>query len=181
MVQRVADFLHTLGYPSSFDEPFQQGLMHGRKRTTHDVLFWVLTNLETLKKRSFLAQFCVNLDVPEDFLRDEQVYQLYQDYKELQSQFKTTHSYLEQQRVGRTNPNDLQREVQQLASESEQLTQKIATFRQRSANTVGFQQLLQVTSMLRKEQEEEARLTERLVGGSRNRSGRRENLGRRLW
>merc|ERR1719203_2161414 len=60
------------------------------------------------------------------------------------------------------NPEDLQREVQQLDSEREQLQQKIQHLRQRTERDEGFQQLLQVTSMLRKEQEEEARLAEKL-------------------
>merc|ERR1719203_2759713 len=60
------------------------------------------------------------------------------------------------------NPEDLQREVQQLDSEREQLQQKIQHLRQRTERDEGFQQMLQVTSMLRKEQEEEVRLVEKL-------------------
>ena len=32
-----------------------------------------LQNLDALRKRAYLARFCVNLEVPEEFLRDEQV------------------------------------------------------------------------------------------------------------
>ncbi|CAD7926838.1 unnamed protein product [Amoebophrya sp. A25] len=161
--QKFTEYLHLLGYQCSYDMEFQQALMMGEKKVVNAILWWLLTNLESLKKRSFLAHFCVNFEVPEEILRDEPVFELYQGYKELQSQFKTTHAHLEQLRLQKQHPGDLQKEVQQLAAESEQLTQKIASFRQRSANTPGFQNLLQITSLLRKEQEEEARLTERLV------------------
>merc|ERR1719326_1063592 len=118
---------------------FQQGLMTGDKRTVHPVLFWLLQNLEQLRKRAYLAKFCVNLEVPEEFLRDEQVYEMYQHYKELQSQFKTTHAHVEQQRQGRVNPVDVQREVAQLDAEREQLVQKIKQLKTRSAKEEGFQ------------------------------------------
>jgi intraflagellar transport protein 81 len=162
MYQRIAEFLHILGYRCSFDIEFQQGLMAGDKNTVYPILYWLLQNLEQLKSRAYLAKFCVNLEVPEEFLRDEQVYEMYQHYKELQSQFKTTHSHVEQERQGRVNPVDLQREVAQLDAEREQLVQKIQQLKTRSAKEEGFQALLKVTSMLRKEQEEEARLMEKL-------------------
>jgi len=162
MYQRIAESLHTLGYRCSFDIEFQQGMMSGDKATVHPILYWLLSNLEQLRKRAYLAKFCVNLEVPEEFLRDESVYELYQHYKELQSQFKTTHSHLEQERQGRMNPTDLQSEVAQLDAEREQLAQKIQQLKTKSAKEEGFQTLLQVTSMLRKEQEEEARLMEKL-------------------
>merc|ERR1719421_306061 len=162
MYQRIAEFLHVLGYRCSYDIDFQQGVMSGDKNTIHPMLYWLLQNLTQLQKRAYLANFCVNLEVPEEFLRDEQVYEMYQHYKELQSQFKTTHAHIEQQRQGRVNPVDLQREVAQLDAEREQLVQKIQQLKTRSAKEEGFQALLKVTSALRKEQEEEARLTEKL-------------------
>merc|ERR1719215_1867629 len=61
------------------------------------------------------------------------------------------------------NPNDLQTEVAQLDSEKEQLAQKIQNLKTKVERDEGFNVLLQVTSMLRKEQEEEARLAEKLA------------------
>uniref|UniRef100_A0A7S3SKN9 IFT81 calponin homology domain-containing protein n=1 Tax=Strombidinopsis acuminata TaxID=141414 RepID=A0A7S3SKN9_9SPIT len=163
MYQRIAEFLHILGYQCSFDIEFQQGLTQGHKDTVHPILYWMLNNLEQLRKRAYLAKFCMNLEVPEEFLRDEKVYDVYQQYKELQSQFKATHAHVEQERQGRMNPTELQREVAQLDAEREQLHQKIQYLRTKSEKDESFQILLQVTSLLRKEQEEEARLAEKLA------------------
>jgi len=163
MYQRIAEFLHVLGYQCSFDIEFQQGIISGDKGTVHPILYWILSNLEPLKKRAYLAKFCVNLDVPEEFLREERVYEIFQSYKELQSQFKATHSHVDTERQGRMNPSDLQREVSQLDAEREQLAQKIQQLRMKSDKDEGFHVLLQITSMLRKEQEEEARLMEKLA------------------
>lgn len=163
MYQRISEFLHILGYQCSFDIEFQQGLSLGDKHTVHPILYWLLNNLDALKKRAYLAKFCMNLEVPEEFLREEQVFSAYQNYKELQSQFKATHSHVEQERQGRMNPVDLQREVQQLDAEREQLAQKIQHLKAKTERDEGFATLLEVTSMLRKEQEEEARLAEKLA------------------
>ncbi|CAE7537988.1 Ift81 [Symbiodinium natans] len=163
MYQRISEFLHILGYQCSFDIEFQQGLSLGDKNTVHPILYWLLNNLDALRKRAYLAKFCMNLEVPEEFLREEQVYSVYQNYKELQSQFKATHSHVEQERQGRMNPVDLQREVAQLDAEREQLAQKIQHLKAKTERDEGFATLLEVTSMLRKEQEEEARLAEKLA------------------
>merc|ERR1719162_1829809 len=61
------------------------------------------------------------------------------------------------------NPVELQREVAQLDAEREQLAQKIQQLKVKSEKDEGFHVLLQVTSMLRKEQEEVARLAEKLA------------------
>ncbi|CAK9003894.1 unnamed protein product [Durusdinium trenchii] len=141
--QRISEFLHILGYQCSFDIEFQQGLMSGDKNTIHPILYWLLNNLEALRKRAYLAKFCMNLEVPEEFLREEQVAEVYRSYKELQSQFKATHSHVEQERQGRMNPSDLQREVQQLDAEREQLAQKIQLLKAKTERDEGFAQLLQ--------------------------------------
>mmetsp|Transcript_152159 Transcript_152159/g.269888 ORF Transcript_152159/g.269888 Transcript_152159/m.269888 type:complete len:676 (+) Transcript_152159:71-2098(+) len=160
--QNIMEFVTVLGYKRPFDMEAQQGLLAGDKYTVHPILHWLLQNFEALKKRAYLAKYCVNLEVPEEFLRDEQVYEVFQNYKELQSQFKATHMHVEHERQGRMDPTGMTAEVTQLEAEREQLAQKIQRLRMKSEKDEGFQMLLQVTSMLRKEQEEEARLAEKL-------------------
>merc|ERR1712066_35660 len=60
------------------------------------------------------------------------------------------------------DPTGMQQEVGQLESEREQLAQKIKRMREQTKKDEQFQMILQVTTMLRKEQEEEARLAEKL-------------------
>lgn len=160
--QKIIEFLTILGYAKPFDIEAQQGLLAGEKDIVHPILYWVLQNIEALRKRAYLANFCVNLEVPEEFLRDEQVYELFQQYKELQSQFKATHVHVEQERTEHVDPASIQAEVQQLQAEKDQLAQRIKQIQDRTGRDESFQAVLQVTSMLRKEQEEEARLAEKL-------------------
>jgi intraflagellar transport protein 81 len=160
--QQIMEFLTILGYQRPFDIEAQQGLLAGEKDTVHPILYWLLSNLDALRKRAYLAQFCVNLEVPEEFLRDEAVYELFQTYKELQGQFKATHMHMEQVRQEHLDPASIQGEVAQLEAEKEQLAQKIKHMREKHGKDEHFQAILQVTSMLRKEQEEEAKLAEKL-------------------
>ena len=58
------------------------------------------------------------------------------------------------------NPAELKKEITQLEQEKEQLLTKINLFKNRG-DTNDFQQLLDATSKLRKEQEQDARLNEK--------------------
>lgn len=60
------------------------------------------------------------------------------------------------------NPQDLKKQIQQMEQERTQLIQKINIFKNKNTDKPEFQALLQVTNQLRREQEEEARLTEKL-------------------
>ena len=58
------------------------------------------------------------------------------------------------------NPAELKKEITQLEQEKEQLQTKINLFKSKSNNTE-FQSLLEATSKLRKEQEQDAKLQEK--------------------
>lgn len=58
------------------------------------------------------------------------------------------------------NPAELKKEIQQLEQEKEQLQTKINMFKSKSNNDE-FQLLLEATSKLRKEQEQDAKLQEK--------------------
>jgi intraflagellar transport protein 81 len=60
------------------------------------------------------------------------------------------------------NPNELKKQISQMEQERTQLMQKINIFKNKNTDKPEFQALLEVTNMLRKEQEEEARLSEKV-------------------
>ncbi|GMF32316.1 unnamed protein product [Phytophthora lilii] len=86
---------------------------------------------------------------------------MYEHYQQLQNQFKAVHKEVDQLRASKSRPGELRREIGQLEEESQQLTEKIANLKKKSASDPGFQELLAATSALRKEQEEQAKLAER--------------------
>lgn len=61
-----------------FRATFRQGLVQGDKQIIHPILEWVLLNLEDLKKRAYLAQYLVKLEIPNEILGDADVGNLYE-------------------------------------------------------------------------------------------------------
>lgn len=59
------------------------------------------------------------------------------------------------------SPGELKKEITQLEEERRQLVDKIAAMKKKTKDIPGFQSLLEATSSLRKEQEEEGKLAER--------------------
>lgn len=84
----------------------------------------------------------------------------FQVYKDLQAEFQATHQNVDQMRVESMNPTELKKEITQLEQEKEQLLTKINLFKNKS-NKEDFQALLEATSKLRKEQEQDAKLGEK--------------------
>merc|ERR1719375_3046390 len=91
------------------------------------------------------------------------MFELYQHYKEQQAQFKAVHSHLENLRSSSMSSGELKREIQQLDSERGHLVQQIQQLKNKTTNVQSFKDLLQATSMLRKEQEEDARIRDKIM------------------
>lgn len=159
---RITEFLKVLNYPISNEHELQKGIVFGDKKVIYPILHYILTNLSHMQQRAYLARYLVNIYVPEDLLMEDDMKEVYQQYKELQAQFQVCHQEIEQQRSQAMPPHDLQRENDQLEAEKEQLVTKIGRFKSKYANKEDFQEILEATSILRKEQEEEARLYEKL-------------------
>lgn len=84
----------------------------------------------------------------------------FQAYKDLQAEFQATHQNVDQMRQESMNPTELKKEITQLEQEKDQLLTKINLFKNKS-NKEDFQALLEATSKLRKEQEQDAKLSEK--------------------
>jgi intraflagellar transport protein 81 len=158
--ERIVGYLKVLGYPSDFNPNFQRDVVHGEKRTLQHILHWILTRLPELQRRAYTAKFLVPLEIPDEFLCDDEMVQTFETYKDLQAEFKATHQNVDQIRAESMNPAELKKEIGQLEQEKEQLLTKINLFKNKS-NKQDFQQLLEATSKLRKEQEQDAKLSEK--------------------
>ena len=159
---RITEFLKVLNFPSNFDIQFQQGLVMGDKKVIYPILYFILSNFQQMKQRAYLAKYLVTIYVPEEFTMDEDMQLIYQEYKEMQSQFQGYHQDVEQLRAQSLPNTDLKKEIDQLENEKGQLLSRIAKYKQKFSGNAEFKELLDATSMLRKEQEEEARLVEKI-------------------
>ncbi|ETI33142.1 hypothetical protein L914_19374 [Phytophthora nicotianae] len=160
--QRYLEFLQLLKFQLPRDlDGFREALAHGDRQTIYTLLHWALKSLPAHQKRAYLGRFLAPLNVPQEYFGDGSLNAMYEQYQQLQNQFKTVHKEVDQLRASKSRPGELRREISQLEEESHQLTEKIANLKKKTTSDPGFQELLAATSALRKEQEEQAKLAER--------------------
>ena len=88
----------------------------------------------------------------------------YDHYKKLQNEFKNVHKIVDKTRTTALAPSELKSEIRQLEDERLQLMDKITKLKRKTSSAAAdprFKALLDATSALRREQEEETKLSER--------------------
>ena len=173
---RMCTFLQVLKYPGAAEarghEALGAALCRGDRAALFPVLTYVLARLPALKKRAYVARYLLPVDLPPDVTQDDTVAALLAEYRALQGEFKETHKALERLSGGgggggggggpRATPSELKKDIAQLEDERGQLIEKIGSLKRKTGEMRGFAPLLEATSSMRKEQEEEARLAERM-------------------
>jgi len=166
-VERIIGFLAVMKFNVPDEEQFRQSLLTGDKDTITIVLHDILQSFDRYKKRAYLAKYLMPMDIPPEFRNEDLVLDLEARLKDMQREFKETHMEVEKVRAqhGGARPVDLKAEISQLEAERSQLQMKIQRLR-KEKESLGddsyFQDMLRVTSNLRKEQEEEVRVMERM-------------------
>lgn len=161
------DLLSILSFPEATDDRFLEACMAGEKTSVHRLLYYLLKGFNDFKQRAYLGKFLAPLDVPGEFLVDEEMRKLDQEFKELQKVFQSEHQELSSLRTMIPNKKKFDQEVTQLEAERDQLKVRISMFQQKSdtkdpAASALLKELLAGTRALRKEQEEENMLTDKL-------------------
>jgi len=164
---QVSDLLAILAFPEATDEKFIDEIFAGDKKQIDRIIYYCLKNFEDLKERAYLGSYLAPMDIPNEFLMDEEMRQLEAEFKELQNVFQQEHQELTQIRSKAPKNKDLQKEIKQLEAERDQLKVRISNFQQKAetkdpvaANQM--RELLVATKLLRKEQEEENSLMDKL-------------------
>lgn len=164
-VNRIIKFLLIMKFtiPDDQLDDFTGLMMSGDKEVLHSVMHWCLQRLEPLQKRAYLAKYLMPIDIPPDFLGEDLINELLQNLRELQGNFKEVHKNVDQARAEGSRPAELRQEIIQLESERTQLQNKInKMMKETKDDEAYFKEVLKVTGLLRKEQEDEARNFEKL-------------------
>jgi intraflagellar transport protein 81 len=160
--ERICGFLTVLGFPINMTPQVKRDIVHGDKKAINNILHWILQRPQDLKRIAYTSKFLVSLSIPEELMMDEEIRDAMQLYKDQQAEFTAVHQNLEMIRADSMSPEQLKKEITQLESEKEQLVTKINMFKDKNTDA-DFQELLDATSMLRKEQETEARHSEKMA------------------
>ena len=126
--QRMLDFLRVLNYkmpPGLEQMQAKQALLHGDPQLIYPILSWMLQRLPELQKRAYLARFLVNVEVPEHMFSDEEVVEVYQNYKDLQEEFKEMHKTSDKYKSQLISPNEIKKAIMQMEEDKGMLEHKV--------------------------------------------------------
>ncbi|KAJ8602671.1 hypothetical protein CTAYLR_004126 [Chrysophaeum taylorii] len=172
---QMTQLLHMLKY---------KGEVSMEKEVMYPILHWLLERLPLHKKRAYVAKFLYPIEVPIDYLStDEAVSEKYSQYKQLQEEFKRAHKEAEAVRREPVRPFEIKTEMTSLSDEKKQLEIKIEKLEKQNADTHDFETLLKATRALRLQQDEDARLSEKMrkqTASLQNSEVRKRDTAKRL-
>ncbi|XP_076168136.1 intraflagellar transport protein 81 homolog isoform X2 [Ptiloglossa arizonensis] len=118
--------LRVLNYqPQTDPANFRQGLIRGDPETIHPILTWLLSHVDTVRKRAYLSRFLVKVEVPTEYLSDPEVSSLYEQYNALIDRFKTAHKEREIGKKNFENASELTADLKTMEKEKEAVTIRI--------------------------------------------------------
>ena len=157
------DFLKILKFNYPSDRQLQEDLARGDKRLLIQILHFLLTNLKALTKSYYVNKYITPVQISDEYQGDEEIIDLLTQYKDLQAEFYTTYNMLEEKRQNAPQIKELKEDIAKNQSDKLQLTSSIARFKKEYANKPDFQALLEITSKLRKEQEQDSNLEKKIM------------------
>merc|ERR1719382_790569 len=122
----------------------------------------MLHRLPELQKRAYLSRFLVNVEVPEHLFADEEIVEVFQQYKDLQEEFKEVHKMSEKCKSQLISPHEIKKAIMQMEEDKNMLEHKVEALHAKLQGTERFDEMLESSSKLRLEQDEQLKLQDRL-------------------
>ena len=160
-LERFVEFLRILDYPGKFDDEVVKRFMNGDQKVLHPIIYFCLSNFDHLIKRAYLGKFLAPIQVPPEYMVDEEMKKSYADYSSLIDEFKENHKVYEEKNKS-ANPATLKKNISQLEHEKELLSTKIKEFERKYEGKADFQAIFKEITAMRTEQDEEATLATKL-------------------
>ncbi|KAJ3417510.1 Intraflagellar transport protein 81 [Chytridiales sp. JEL 0842] len=158
---RITDLLRILRFPIE-SNTLRPQLLTNDRMILLDILYFLLKDIPTHKKRMYLAPFLEVIDIPMDFMQDDTVVELNQQVAALQEQFKEMHKYIEGLRQTGGATSTIKREIQQMEEEKQQVLSKIGKIKKKVENMPNHEVWLEAAKNLRLEQQTEMNLSEKI-------------------
>ncbi|NXX78477.1 IFT81 protein, partial [Urocolius indicus] len=139
---------------------FRQGLVTGSKPVIHPILHWLLQRTNELKKRAYLARFLVKQEVPAEFLQDDTVTDINNQYEELIERFKNLHKEREQLKTSGLSTAEIRKDISAMEEEKDQLRKRVERLKKKVETVPNHQQMLEIARKLRLEKERKESLAQ---------------------
>ncbi|CAH8682348.1 unnamed protein product [Schistosoma rodhaini] len=141
---------------------FRQGLVTGDKVIIYPLLEWLLNRISELKKRAYLAQFLVKINIPVDFMQDEEISGLYQLYENLIENFKESHRKLESVKNGGLTTAEVKKDISAMQEEKDQLLRRVERMKKKLEAFPTSNTMLEMAKRLRLEREKETKISKQM-------------------
>ena len=162
-LKAVFEFLQILKFPYPSERQLQDDLARGDKRLLIQILHFLLTGLRTLSDKYYVNKFTSQINISQEYLGDDDISELLAQFKELQAEFLTTYNMLEEKKQNAPKIDEIQEDIRKAQNDKLQLSRSIAKHKKEYANKPDFQELFEMTSKLRKEQEQDSNLEKKLA------------------
>lgn len=161
---RIVNTLKILKYRPPAERESQSdftcGLVQADKPVIYPILEWLLNGLPELKKRAYLAQFLVKINIPPEIIQEDLVVESYEQYEELIKQFKEWHKHSEQLKTSSFNTPEIRRDISQMEEEKEQLLKRIERLKRKVESHPNAETMMRAAKNLRQERDHEKKLAE---------------------
>ena len=162
-LKAVFEFLLILKFPYPSERQLQDDLARGDKRLLITILHFLLTGLQTLSDKYYVNKFIAPININQEYLGDDDIQELNNQYKELQAEFLTTHNMLQEKKQNAPRIEEMQEDIRKCQNDKLQLSRSIAKLKKEYLSKPDFAALFEMTSNLRKEQEQDSNLEKKIA------------------
>ena len=162
-LKAVYEFLLILKFPYPSEGQLQDDLARGDKRLLIQILHFLLTGLKTLSDKYYVNKFIAPININQEYLGDDDIQELNNQYKELQAEFLTTHNMLQEKKQNAPRIEEMQEDIRKCQNDKLQLSRSIAKLKKEYLSKPDFAALFEMTSKLRKEQEQDSNLEKKIA------------------
>jgi intraflagellar transport protein 81 len=108
-------------------------------------------------------KFIAPININQEYSGDDDIQELNNQYKELQAEFLTTHNMLQEKKQNAPRIEEMQEDIRKCQNDKLQLSRSIAKLKKEYLSKPDFAALFEMTSKLRKEQEQDSNLEKKIA------------------
>ena len=122
-----------------------------------------MTNLRILSDKYYVNKHTTPIKINQEYAGDDEILELANQYKDLQAEFLTTYNMLQEKKQNAPQIKEIEEDIRKNQADKIQLQRSISKFKTQYANKPDFQELFEMTSKLRKEQEQDSNLEKKIA------------------
>ncbi len=119
------------------------------------MLAWLLSHIDELKKRAYLAKFLVKVDLPPEVAADPDVSDLYEQYETLIEDFKSVHKDLDAIKNSGYSTVELRKDIEEMEKEKDIVEKRIERMQRKVEGVPNVEVMMEAVKQLRGEKEKQ--------------------------